>query len=542
MAHSSVDQEGAVPRARRAGGPSAEDEPRDGRGGRRRSSGGHRRRTEPESPKPKRRILRWSALTLAVVILGSAGAGYLYYQHLNANIQKDKLNLGDSDVPGATPNAAGQTPLNVLLIGSDSRNSAKDLALGGAKQEVGRAGLADVQMLVHVSADRTNMSVVSLPRDTMIPIPKCTDPHNGQVYPALSLAMANESLARGGPGCTVATWQKLTRIHIDHFMMVDFSGVVDMADAIGGVPVCVKQNVWSHTSDGHGSGLKLKAGTTYVKGQQALQWLRTRYGFEDGTDLGRTHAQHMYMSAMVRQLRKNATLTNPGAMRSLAETATKALKVDEGLGTIAKLYGLSEEFKKVPTKRITMTTLPTVQWSRDRNRLVPAPEDADQLVSMVRDDMPLDGRGSKHKTEEKAKTPADPDDKIAVQVRNGTAGDGQPPAQQRASAVVQVLQGKGFAQAAADTTAASETKTTVLFPSADLEGDAQAVAKALGIPLKQVHKSTDVSGVTLIVGSDWRTGTAYKPPTGPTKAPSSSAALNGDKKDACMEVQKGFTW
>ncbi|MEU9475251.1 LCP family protein [Streptomyces sp. NPDC048191] len=542
MTRSSVDQEGAAPHARHAGGPGMGGETEGGRSDHRRDRG-HKRRAEPGPPRPKRRILRWSALTLAVVILGTAGAGYLYYEHLNANIQKDKLNLGDSDVPKATPNAAGQTPLNVLLIGSDSRNTAQDLKLGGSKADVGRPPLADVQMLVHVSADRTNMSVVSLPRDTMIPIPRCTDPHTGHKYPALSLAMANESLGRGGPGCTVATWQKLTDIHIDHFMMVDFSGVVDMADAIGGVPVCVKQNVWSHTSDGHGSGLKLKAGTTYVKGQQALQWLRTRYGFEDGTDLGRTHAQHMYMSAMVRQMRKNATLTNPGAMRSLAETATKALKVDEGLGTIAKLYDLSEEFKKVPTKRITMTTLPTVQWSQDHDRLVPAPEDAEQLMSMVRDDTALDGRGAKPKaTEAAAKTATDPDGKISVQVRNGTGSDTEAPAPQRASAVAGILQGKGFTQAAADTTPATEAKTTVLYPSADLEGDAQAVAKALGIPLKQVRKSTDVSGVTLLVGADWRTGTAYKAPAQPTKAPSTAAVLNGDKKDACMPVQPGFTW
>jgi LCP family protein required for cell wall assembly len=481
-------------------------------------------------------------MTLTVVILGTAGAGYLYYEHLNSNIKKDKLNLGDNGAPKATANAAGQTPLNILMIGSDSRNTAEDLKLGGSKGDVGRPPLADVQMLVHVSADRSNMSVVSLPRDTMISIPKCTDPHSHKVYEALSLSMANESLGRGGPGCTVATWEKLTNIHIDHFMMVDFSGVVSMADAIGGVPVCVRQNVYSHTSDGHGSGLKLKAGTTPVKGQQALQWLRTRYGFEDGTDLGRTHAQHMYMNSMVRQLRKNATLSNPDEMRKLAETATNALTVDEGLGTVKKLYDLSEEFKKVPTKRITMTTLPTTQWPQDHNRLVPMAGDADQLISMIRDDTPLDGHGVKKKTEQVSKDPAAPDGQIAVQVRNGTGVNGEAPTPQRAGAVVQALQGKGFTRATKDTVLTPEAKTVILYPSADLEGDAQAAAKALGVPLGSVRKSTDVSGVTLIVGADWRTGNAYPASAKPTKAPQSAAVLNGDKKDACMEIQKGFTW
>ncbi|MFE2096175.1 LCP family protein [Streptomyces sp. NPDC059468] len=496
--------------------------------------------TKPRTPRPRRRILRWSASTLAVVILGTAGAGYLYYEHLNANIKKAQRNLGDSDVPEATPNAAGQTPLNILMIGSDSRNTAKDLKLGGSKADVGRPPLADVQMLLHVSADRSNMSVVSLPRDTMIPIPRCTT--DSKKYEALSLAMANESLGRGGPGCTVATWQKLTRIHIDHFMMVDFSGVVDMADAIGGVPVCVRQNVYSHTSDGHGSGLKLKAGTHPVKGEQALQWLRTRYGFEDGTDIGRTHAQHMYMNSMVRQLRANATLGNPAEMRRLAEAATKALTVDEGLGTVKKLYDLAGELQKVPTKRITMTTLPTVQWSQDHNRLVPDPEDADQLLSMVRDDTPLDGRGAKHKSEQKAKAPSTPAGTLAVQVRNGTGTSTEAPTPARARAVTQVLQGKGFTRAGADVSAATEAKTLVLYPSADLEGDAQAVAKALGVPLGQVHRSTDVSGVTLIVGADWRTGDTYPKSRRADRTPSTAAVLSGDKEDACMEVQKGFTW
>ncbi|MFE9448887.1 LCP family protein [Streptomyces sp. NPDC006739] len=539
MTQSSVGREGALPRTRRAhvpggGGGQA---PAGGEGG-----GGRGENTKPA--RPKRRILRYSAMTVAVLILGTAGAGYLYYEHLNANIRKAKLNLGEGGAPQATPNAAGQTPLNVLMIGSDSRNTAEDLKLGGSRGDVGRAPLGDVQMLVHLSADRTNMSVVSLPRDTMISIPKCTDPSDHKVYEALSLSMANESLARGGPGCTVATWEKLTNIHIDHFMMVDFSGVVSMADAIGGVPVCVKQNVYSHTSDGHGSGLKLKAGTTSVKGEQALQWLRTRYGFEDGSDIGRTHAQHMYMNSMVRQLRDNATLSNPDEMRRLAETATKALTVDDGLGTVKKLYDLSEEFKKVPTKRITMTTLPTTQWSQNHDRLVPMAGDADQLISMIRDDVPLDGQGAKKKAQQTPpKDPAAPAGQIAVQVRNGTGVNGEAPTPQRASAIEEVLRGKGFTEAKVDAAELTpQARTTILYPSADLQGDAEAVAKAVGLPTGSVKKSTDVSGVTLIVGADWRTGATYPKTTQPTKAPTTAAVLNGDKKDACMDVQKGFTW
>jgi LCP family protein required for cell wall assembly len=494
-------------------------------------------------PRRRRRVLRWSATVLAVVILGTAGAGYLYYQHLNDNLKKDDLNLGDAKdrAAEATPNAAGQTPLNILLIGSDARDSQENQKLGGAKDTFGAAPRADVQMLVHLSADRTNMSVVSMPRDTLLQLPKCTDPKTGHVYrETTSLAMTNDSLGRGGPGCTVATWEKLTGIHIDHFIMVDFAGVVSMADAIGGVPVCVDKNVYSHTSSGHGSGLKLKAGTTYVKGTQALQWLRTRYGFEDDTDIARTKAQHQYMSAMVRQLRANATLSNPDKLRRLAETATEALTVDKGLGTVAKLYELSTELKKVPTDRITMTTMPYVPSGE---RVLPKPGDADQLFRLVREDISLDGKGAAKKTTVKATTaPTDSDDKIAVQVQNGTRTDTLAAARGRAGTVTQLLVDKGFTAARADSsTVLAEDRTVVRYPSADLKGDAERVAKALGIPVGSVQKSTDVSGVTLVVGADWRSGTAYQAPKQDNSTPTSANVLNGATKQ-CMKVDPDYTW
>ena len=481
---------------------------------------------------------------MSVLVLGTAGGGYLYYRHLNDNIKKDALNLGENQTAKSKPNAAGQTPLNILLIGSDSRNTPENLKLGGHKESVGAPELADVQMLLHVSADRSNMSVVSMPRDTMVPFPKCVDAEDGdKVYEARLLAQTNESLSRGGPGCTVATWDQLTGIHIDHFMKIDFAGVVSMADAIGGVPVCVEQNVHSRTRDGKGSGLKMKKGTHPVKGETALQWLRTRYGFEDGTDLGRTRAQHMYMNSMVRELRENATLGNPNKLRKLAEEATESITVDHGLGTVTKLYDLAGELQKVPSKRITMTTLPTVPWSQDRNRVVPKEGDADQIFEMVRDDLPLDGKSSKRKAVQGSKDPAATNDRIAVLVRNGTGVDGQAATPQRAGAIATVLQGKGFTQAGKDAQNDPLAKTVIRYPSADLEGDAQAVAKAVGLPLTSVEKSTDVTGITLTVGADWRTGDAYPASQAKegSKAPTSSRPLNGEEK-GCMKIQEGFTF
>jgi len=515
---------------------------------RRHGSGGGRRRRGVGSPdgdrkRRRHRILLWSAMVMAVVMVGAAGAGYLYLRHLDDNIKKDDLNIGDKKDRAAKSkaNSAGQTPLNILLIGSDARDSKENQKLGGAKSTYNTAPRADVQMLLHVSADRTNMSVVSMPRDTLVDIPTCTDPDTKKTYAATTSTMTNASLERGGPGCTVATWEKLTDIHIDHFVMVDFAGVVSMADAIGGVPVCVDADIYSHTSSGHGSGLKLKKGTTSVKGKQALQWLRTRYGFEDGSDIARTKAQHMYMNSMVRRLRENATLSNPGKLRALAETATEALTVDKGLGTVTKLYDLSKELRKIPTKRITMTTMPWV-YSSDGNRVLPKPTDAAKLWRLVREDIALDG---KDKKKTKTKTSADPaaaDDKITVRVQNGTKSSTLGPVSGRASAIAQLLVGKGFDEAKADSsTLLSEDETVIRYPSADLEGDAQRVAKALGIPTSQVEKSTDFSGVTLVVGADWRSGTKYTAADDDI-TPKSASALNGADTKACMHVDPDYTW
>ncbi|MEV5901622.1 LCP family protein [Streptomyces sp. NPDC052127] len=492
----------------------------------------------------RRRALRWSATVLALVILGGAGAGYLYYEHLNANIKSDDLNIGDAKDRAAKTeaNSAGQTALNILLIGSDARDTAENQKLGGAKDTFDGPPLADVQMLLHISADRSNMSVVSMPRDTLLDIPKCTDPDDGTAYGALTDEMTNVSLGRGGPGCTVATWEKLTDIHIDHFMMIDFSGVVSMADAIGGVPVCVDANVYSHTSTGKGSGLKLEEGTHAVKGKQALQWLRTRYGFEDDTDLARAKAQHMYMNSMVRELRANAKLTNPNKLRKLAEAATKAITVDDGLDTITKMYDLAGELKKVPTERITMTTMPNRYQG---SRVVPT-DDAKQLFRLVREDIALDGKDAKKATASPTPTVTDPaaaPGEIAVQVHNGTSTSTLAAVRGRATAVKDLLQGKGFTEAVADTSAATAVSATVVrYPSADLQGDAEVVAKALGIPTGQVKKSTEVSGVTVVVGADWRSGTAYKAPVKDDTTPDTAGAINASDTTQCMHVDPNYTW
>ncbi|MDH6450654.1 MULTISPECIES: LCP family protein [unclassified Streptomyces] len=543
MAHSGVHEEGTRPVSRPAPGP-READGGGGSGGTGDGGGRHGRRRG----KRKHRVLRWGATTLAVLILGTAGAGYLYYQHLNGNIRKGERSSGDSKARRTEANAAGQTPLNILLIGSDSRNSDENVKLGGSRDNRGDPPRGDVQMLIHLSADRKSAAMVSIPRDTRVDIPRCTDPDTGKTFPATT-DIINASLARGGAGCTLATWQNLTGVYIDHWMTIDFAGVVRMADAIGGVNVCVKQNVWDRPTAAvpGGSGLKMRAGTHKVQGKEALQWLRTRHAW--GSDLMRARAQHMYLNSMMRTLKGQNVFTDTPRLMGLAEAATKSLQVSEEIGSVKKLYDLGMQLKSVPTDRITSVTMPNVQDQQNRDHVVPDGANADKLWEMLRDDVALDKNGKASsggkKKAQPTKAPSAPDREIGVLVQNATATSTLGPVSGRAGTLAQELVQKGFSQASKDATAGlSEDRTVVRYPSADLEGDAQRIAKSLGIPMSSVKKSTDVSGVTLVVGADWREGTTYpkRPEAKAGDMPGNVDAINGSDTGQCMEVYWVYRW
>ncbi|MFD9304758.1 LCP family protein [Streptomyces sp. NPDC060048] len=558
MRHSSVQGEGASARSGDAipgggtGTGAAVPAPRSGSGHRRR--GGGKRPTRSR----RRRVLRRIAFAMALLILGTAAAGYLYYRHLNANIRSGQRLSGDTGVAKGEADASGRRPINILMLGSDSRDKPENLELGGGWDTVDSPARADVQMLIHVSADRKNASVTSVPRDTIVEIPECTDPKTGKKSKAIR-ATIDQSLGRGGAGCTLATWEKLTNVYIDHWMTIDFSGVVRMADAIGGVDVCVNQNVFDTSEPGSGtggSGLKLKAGTTRVQGEQALQWLRTRHAF--GSDMGRAKAQHMYMNSMMRGLKGQNAFTDIPRLTSLAEAATKSLEVSEEIGSVKKLLDLALALKDVPVNRITMTTIPLLEAPGDKNRLVVNTADAEKMWTMLRKDVAMDANGDpaapaesgqpspggspSAPATEPSKAPQTDPAKIAVNVVNGT-GVGAAPVGKRATAVMGQLVSKGFALAKADSTLTPEKTTVVRYATDAQAADAQSVAAALGIPGGSVQKSAAVAKITVVVGADWREGNVYPQAPAPEAGavPESAEVLNGTDT-SCMDIYKPYRW
>ncbi|MBS2965907.1 LCP family protein, partial [Actinocrinis puniceicyclus] len=292
----------------------------------------------------KRKALKWVSLSLATVLLAVLGAGEYLYVHLSGNIKSTSLLPDGVTQAGEVPNRFGQSPLNILLLGNGGRVNAQDCRLGGACADT--ASAADTMMVVHLAADRSNMTVMSIPRDSIVHLPACAhDPTD----------LINASLVHG-PACAVQTVHDITGLTIDHFIEIDMSGVVTMSNALGGVPVCVTNNVYDSYSH-----LKLPKGTSVIQGTQALAWLRTRHAFIN--EVYREQAQHMFLAALLRKLKANASLTHVTTLYSVADAATKALTVDSGLGSVLDLLSLAQEIGKVPTSRVTMLSVPTIPYA-----------------------------------------------------------------------------------------------------------------------------------------------------------------------------------
>ena len=482
----------------------------------------------------KRTLMILSGMLVLVIGGTVAYAGYWYYR-IDHNIKGAPLHgavvppdqMGSGEIVQPTKDPYGNVPINILLIGTDARLPGQDASLGGFTDPSGRS---DVEMLVHVSADRSNATVVSLPRDTMIPIPACVDA-KGDHYAAQGIGMINSALA-AGPGCQVDTVEEFTHVKIDHFMMVDFAGVVALTNAVGGVPVCVTKAV--NDPDSH---LTLPAGTSTVQGDMALAFLRTRESFADGTDLYRTQAQHQYMAALIRKMKDQATLDNPLQATHLMDIASKSLTVDDGIASVGKLLDLANTLKKVPTQNITFLTMPTVPYAPDHNRVSPDTDLDTQIFSLLAHDQSVTGPSTVAATGT-GTTPGTPSptptatssilspsavtDPIIVE--NGTTNDG------RSRQLASTLQADGFKNTSGVSYNGNVDTTTVFYSSPAHQAAAQAVATALQLPASAVQAGGDGSAPIVVrVGSDFASGDVYNPgAASSSSAPSAlpSAALS----------------
>lgn len=328
--------------------------------------------------------MRAVAISVAAVLVVALTAGFFVYRHLEGNITTLDIEdaLGTDRPEKVIKEQEPHQPLNILLLGSDTREGQGN-QIGGETP-----GLSDTTILLHISADRDRAYGVSLPRDAMVERPPCVR-KDGQGMDPGGLSMFNAAYAVGGPACTVKTVEQLTDIRMDHFVVVDFNGFKHMVDALGGVPVCVPEEV----NDTIGN-IYLPAGSYEVQGQQALNYVRLRHGLSENGDIGRMKRQQAFLASMANKAISAGTLANPVRLYNFLDAATKSLTTDPGLDNLRDLAGLAKQLKDIGLDNIQFLTVPFESYEPDPNRLVWAPE-AEQLWDKLRHDEPLNGELSR---------------------------------------------------------------------------------------------------------------------------------------------------
>jgi LCP family protein required for cell wall assembly len=322
-------------------------------------------------PDPRRTVLRVIVITLAALALVTAGTVMVAYRSLDGGID------GGKEIEHRVKPVGGEA-LNILVMGSDDRaGEGNDI---DGQTDIGRR--SDTTILVHVSADRSEVYGVSLPRDALVTRPDCDGP-DGEVVEGGELQMFNSAFGVGGEVCTVAMVEELTGIYIDHYISVDFNGFKEMVDAVDGVTVCIPEAVDDPEHD-----IYFDAGTQVLRGQQALNYVRERSQLSANADIGRMKRQQAFVASMINKVISADTLTKPYRVYNFVEAATRSITPDPELASLDKLAKLARQFRETDLADIEFITVPFMEYEPDPNRLVWAPE-ADELWKRILADKPL---------------------------------------------------------------------------------------------------------------------------------------------------------
>ncbi len=337
----------------------------------------------PDGPKRRGRVkkrhtvARVVGVTVLVLAMGVGLTVVYAFRHLSGNLEVSDIEAQLSNRPEKAEVAGPQEPINILVMGSDTREGE-----GNAIDKEAASGASDTTILLHLSADRKRAYGISIPRDTMVDRPAC---NRGQI-PAASYQQWNVAFALGGEACTIQQFEQITGIRIDHHVIVDFNGFQDMVDAVDGVEVCIPEEI-----NDQAHGIHLAAGTREISGREALSYVRQRYAVGDGSDIGRMKRQQAFAASMANKVVSAGTLTSPWRLYNFLDAATKSLTVDPGLENLGKIAKLGIQFRDIDLGRVQFLTIPWSWDPQDPNRVVFAPE-AQGVWDKVKNDEPLSRR------------------------------------------------------------------------------------------------------------------------------------------------------
>ena len=332
--------------------------------------------------------LRRGGIAVAAAVVLALVLSVVAYVKLTGNISRLDITdaLGERPRPAASTDAETKlAPLNIMVMGSDTREGVGNDRYGSNNAEYGISGArSDTNLVVHLSADRKSAVVVSIPRDSMTKAPRdCRD--KGSTVEDGVVRQWNQNFTLGGPACTMRTFEGLTGIYLDHFVVIDFGGFQKMVDALGGVTVCTPVPI-----NDRDSKLVLPAGRTKVNGQQALGYVRVRKTVGDGSDLGRINRQQAFLSSVVQEATSTSLLLRPDRLFRFLNAATQSMTADTGLN-LGEMRDIAQSVARIGMGEIRFVTVPTQAYAADPNR-VEWSESADLIWEALREDKPLPGQ------------------------------------------------------------------------------------------------------------------------------------------------------
>jgi LCP family protein required for cell wall assembly len=507
----------------------------------------------------RKRVVRYTAWATAGTVLAVGGVGFYVVHKMLGNIAT--VSLGDlKHRPAASKaNAQGQTPLNILVLGSQTRDGQTQAVHVGNSTKDG-TDLSDTAFLVHISADRKWTEVISIPRDLFVPIPACQDRLDPSItHPAQAEAQFYDAMGEGGPACAVATVEQMTNIRIDHFVELTFDAFIDLTDAVGGVQICVPE---PGIDDPNYSGLVLSAGLHTVEGNEALAFVRDRHGLAGGMDTSRIQMQQQFMTALFNKLTANGTLEDPLTLYKIANAVTSNITVDTGLDNISTMASIAESVGTINKKYMQYITAPYTldapgEYAYDESGSHSSPGPGFQeLWSYMRNDQPLPGSpaaaqfGAAATPTASAKTAAKPTvsasptvplSLLTVQVFNGTDITGE------AADAAANLKAMGMTTSIGYSGYSGYNTTTVLYPSGD---QAKADALANQIAGSVVKQSANVSELTLVIGANapsvivatpaaGGSGNATSASTSPSPTATISVEARSGSENICSNLPAG---
>ncbi|WP_435093591.1 LCP family protein [Clavibacter michiganensis] len=331
-------------------------------------------------PSAARTVLKGVAMGVAVLLVSGLSVGTIALWDLNRSVQANTVDISDGTEQTTVGVGALDGGFNVLLAGSDTRQGQGD---GYGKTD---GALNDVNMVLHVSADHSQASVVSLPRDMVVPIPACARSDGSGTAPAQSAAPLNTALSDGGLPCVAKTVAQFTGLDIPYAALIEFNGVIEMSNAVGGVPVCLASPLKDKRTD-----LDLPAGVTPLQGKQALQFLRTRHAVGDGSDLARISNQQVFLSALVRTMKQSSTLSDPTRVYGLAKAAVDNMQRSTSLD-YQTMASMALALKDIPLDQVHFLQYPgtTAGTGVYAGKVQPLKTDGDQLIQLLKTDAPFE--------------------------------------------------------------------------------------------------------------------------------------------------------